>query len=123
MYVTNKTYESDLTILASNANLVTFSGTVLATAGTADSDGKKYVVAGTLIDADGKKVTQTGSTGSETLSTTPVGILFKTVDVTNGDQECSLVVEGYIRADRVLDGFAEKAVTAIKAALPKITFR
>lgn len=123
MYLKRETYESDFTILYSNANLVTFTGTVLATAGTADEKGKKYVIAGTFIDADGNAVTQTGAKGSETLSTTPVGVLFKTIDVTNGDSECALVVEGYLRADRVLDGFADKAVEAIKAALPKITFR
>lgn len=123
MYFGKKTYESDLEILVTEKNLVRFSGTVKSADVTADNYGKKYVKAGTLIDADGKVVTQTGSTGSETLSTTPVGILYKTVDVTNGDMPCSLVVEGYLRSDRVLDGFAAKAVTAIKTALPNIKFR
>ena len=35
----------------------------------------------------------------------------------------ALIVEGYLRADRVLDGFAEKAIEAIKTALPNIKFR
>ena len=110
-------------ILVTAANLVTFSGTVLTTGVTANAEGKKIVVAGTLIDADGNVVKQTGASGSETLTTTPVGILYKTVDVTNGDMPCSLVVEGYLRADRVLDGFAAKGITAIKTALPNIKFR
>lgn len=123
MNFTKSTYLNDMEILVTPANLVTFSGTVLAANATADENGKKYVLAGSLIDADGNVVKQTGTTGSETLTTTPVGILYKTVDVTNGDMPCSLVVEGYLRADRVLDGFAAKAITAIKTALPKITFR
>lgn len=123
MYFKRENYTSDMEILVTPANLVTFTGTVLATNATADESGKKYVVAGSLIDADGNVVKQTGTSGSETLTTTPVGILYKTVDVTNGDAPCSLVVEGYLRADRVLEGFAAKAVTAIKTALPKITFR
>lgn len=118
-----ETYTNDMEILVTPANLVTFSGTVLAANATADENGKKYVLSGSLIDADGNLVKQTGASGSETLTTTPVGILYKTADVTNGDMPCSLVVEGYLRADRVLDGFAAKAITAIKTALPNITFR
>lgn len=118
-----QTYTNDMEILVTPANLVTFSGTILATGITADENGKKYVLAGSLIDADGNVVKQTGVSGSETLTTTPVGILYKTVDVTNGDMPGSLIVEGYLRADRVLDGFATKAITAIKTALPNITFR
>lgn len=124
MNFTRTSYTNDMEILYSNANLVPFSGTVLAAnVTTGDEHGKKYVVAGSLIDKDGNVVKQTGAVGSETLTTTPVGVLYKTVDVTNGDESGSLVVEGYLRADRVLDGFADKAITAIKAALPNIKFR
>ena len=123
MYFKKTTYTNDMEILVTPANLVTFSATVLAVNATADENGRKYVLAGSLMDADGNVVKQTGASGSETLTTTPVGILYRTVDVTNGDMECSLVVEGYLRADRVLDGFAAKAITAIKTALPNIKFR
>lgn len=115
-----ETYTNDMEILVTNANLVTFSGTVLAAnVTTGDEHGKKYVKASSLIDSNGNIVTATG----DVLSGTPVGVLYKTVDVTNGDMPCSLVVEGYLRADRVLDGFSDKAITAIKAALPNIKFR
>lgn len=124
MYFGKKIYESDLEILVTEKNLVSFSGTILASnVTTADENGKKYVKCGSLIDKDGNVVKQTGDSGSETLSTTPVGILYKTVDVTKGDVAGALIVEGYLRADRVLDGFADKAIEAIKAALPNIKFR
>jgi hypothetical protein len=124
MYFKSTDFTNDMEILVTPANLVTFSGTVLAANVTdADKDGKKYVAAGSLIDVDGNVVTQTGTTGSETLSTTPVGILYKTIDVTNGDEPGSLIVEGYVRADRVLDGWAAAAVTLIKKALPNVKFR
>ena len=116
-------YTNEMEILFSEANLVCFSGTVLASGVVADANGKKYVVAGTLIDATGAVVTETGVAGSETLTTTPVGILYQTVDVTGGDEACSLVVEGYLRADRVLAGLADAAVVLIKEALPEIKFR
>ena len=124
MYFKKKAYENDMEILVAEKNLVRFSGTVLAANVTvADENGRKYVKVGTLIDKDGNVVKQTGELGSETLTTTPIGILYTTVDVTDGDMPCSLVVEGYLRADRVLDGFADKAIEAIKAELPNITFR
>jgi hypothetical protein len=124
MNFSKTTYTNDMEILVTPANLVTFSGTVLAAnVTTGDEHGKKYVLAGSLIDKDGNVVKQTGTTGAETLTTTPVGVLFTTVDVTNGDEACSLVEEGYLRADRVLDGFADKAITAIKTALPNIKFK
>lgn len=124
MNFSRSTYSNDMEILVTNANLVTFSGTVLAAnITTGDEHGKKYVLSGSLIDADGNVVKQTGTAGAETLSTTPVGILYKTVDVTNGDGPGSFIVDGYLRADRVLDGFADKTITAIKAALPNIKFR
>jgi hypothetical protein len=123
MNFTKKSYTNDMEILVTQANLVTFSGTALSAGITANSEGRKVVLAGSLIDVDGNVSKQTGSAGSETLTTTPVGVLYQTIDVTNGDMPCSLVVEGYLRADRVLDGFATKAITAIKTALPNITFR
>jgi len=119
-----ETYTNGMEILVTQANLVAFSGAILAAnVTTADEHGRKYVVGGSLIDTDGNVVKQTGVSGSETLTATPVGILYKTIDVTDGDQPGSLIVEGYVRADRVLDGFAAKAITAIKTALPNVTFR
>lgn len=116
-------YTNSMEILVTDANLATFTGTVKRDGVIADESGKKYALAGSVIDAEGNVVTETGDTGSETVSSTPVGILFRTVDVTYGDMPCSLVVEGYLRADRVLDGFADSTITAIKAALPNIKFR
>ncbi|WP_341465787.1 hypothetical protein, partial [Clostridium saccharobutylicum] len=65
MNFTRTTYDNDMEILYRNANLVTFSGTVLAANVTdADEHGKKYVTSGSLIDKDGNVVKQTGATGS-----------------------------------------------------------
>lgn len=122
-----QTFTSDLEILVTPANLVSFSGTVLAAGVVADENGRKYVPSGSLIDATGAIVTEIeGGVDPDftyTLSTTPVGILYKTVDVTNGDEPGSLVVEGYLRADRVLVGLEAATVVLIKAALPNIKFR
>jgi hypothetical protein len=124
MYFSKMSYDNDMEILVTEANLVTFSGTVLAANVTeADEHGKKYVLSGSLIDVDGNVVKETGTTGSETLSTVPVGILYKTVDVTNGDESCALIVEGYVRKDRVIDGVFDNTLDDIKTALPNVKFR
>ena len=231
-----ESYTNDMEILVTNANLVTFSGTVLAAnVLTGDEHGKKYVPGGSLMDDSGnviaeidtqtaagttgvytatigtafvngdtvkindttytakttptvgsttefavgssattqatalkaliavietgftvtnsgatiiftQKVNGTGviptivnvGTGSATivqttagvaptfthaLSGTPTGILYKTVDVTYGDQPGAFIVEGYVRADRVLDTYESGTVATIKAALPNIRFK
>lgn len=123
MFWKTNNYENDMEILITAANLVTFSHTVKSEGVNLDADGKKYVLSGALLDKDGNVVTQTGTDGAETLSNDPVGVLYKTVDVTNGDMACSLVVEGYLRADRVLADFADKAKDQIIKALPNIKFR
>jgi len=116
-------YTNEMEILVTPKNLVCFTGTLLSAGVVADTDGKKYVMAGSFIDATGAVVAETGTAGSETLTTEPVGVLYRTVEVTNGDEACSLVVEGYLRADRVLAGFADAAVVLLKAALTEIKFR
>lgn len=116
-------YTNDLEILYSPANLVTFSGTVLQADAVADENGRKYVVTGSFIDATGAVVTEVGEVGAETLSAEPIGVLYQTVDVTGGDEPCALVVEGYLRADRVLEPFADASIVLLKAALTEIKFR
>lgn len=123
MYFKKIDYTNEMEILVTEKNLVTFTHTLVSADVVANSEGRKVVLAGSFIDADGKVVKQQGNSGQETLTTTPVGVLYRTVDVTNGDMPCSLIVEGYLRADRVLDGLAAKGIEAIKTALPKITFR
>lgn len=123
MYFKKIDYTNEMEILVTDKNLVTFTHTLVSADVVANSEGRKLVLAGSFIDADGKVVKQQGNSGQETLTTTPVGVLYRTVDLTNGDMPCSLIVEGYLRADRVLDGLAAKGIEAIKTALPKITFR
>ena len=102
MYFTQTNYTNDMEILASPKNLVTFSATVLAgNVTTGDEHGRKYVKCGTLIDGTGAVVTQTGSTGAETLSATPVGIIYKTIDVTIGDMSLKVILEGRIESAKL----------------------
>lgn len=119
MYFKKSNYENDMEILVTEKNLVTFSGTVVAAGVDANVEGKKIVKAGSFIDATGAVVKPSGTefTGN------PIGILYKSVDVTNGDAPASIIVEGYLREDRVFDGYQDEAKTAAKAKVPNIKFR
>ncbi|WP_038299103.1 hypothetical protein [Metaclostridioides mangenotii] len=123
MYYKTTEYMNDMEILDTGANLVCFTTTVLASnVKDADENGKKYVPLGSLIDTAGKVVTEKKVGENYELSSMPIGVLYNTADVTNNDVACSYVVEGYLRADRVLEGFAN-TIELVKEALPKITFR
>ena len=70
----------------------------------ADAKGRKIVKAGTILPAN---------------DATAQGILYTDVDVTEGPQPGSLIVEGYILSARLPVAPADLA----KSALTKITFR
>ncbi|BAQ11311.1 prophage protein [Bacillus sp. OxB-1] len=70
----------------------------------ADSNGQKIVKAGTILPAN---------------DATAEGILYTDVDVTEGPQPGSLIVEAYVLEERLPVAPAEDA----KTALTKITFR
>ncbi|WP_137744550.1 hypothetical protein [Robertmurraya siralis] len=69
-----------------------------------NSDGKKIVKAGTILPANDE---------------TAEGILYTDVDVTNGPQPGSLIVEAYVLEERL----PAPPSTEAKTALTKITFR
>lgn len=70
----------------------------------ADANGKKIVKAGTILPAN---------------DATAEGILYTDVDVTNGPQPGSLIVEAYVLEARLHTA----PTTEAKASLKKITFR
>lgn len=87
-----------------SAKVQAFTHQISDTGVTADAKGRKIVKAGTVYPAnDG----------------TAKGIVYKDVDVTNGPQPGSLIVEAYILEARLHTAPSAEA----KAALTKITFR
>lgn len=105
---------------------INFTKTAVNTGITADENGRKYVVAGSLISESGKivKITRGGTSGSYTytLSEDPVGIVFSTVDVTYGPQPVAAMVEGYVITERLQGEYVVEALADIKAKLPNIKF-
>lgn len=68
-------------------------------------------------DIDGKKIVQAG-TPFPANDATIKGLIFRDVDVTYGDAEASLLVEGYVNEDRLPETIAD----TVKAKIPEIKF-
>ncbi len=125
MYLAKKTFENSPEFLKS-ADYQNVTCTVDDTGIAADETGKKYVLGGTLLDADGKKVkvTRSGSSGSYTyaFSSIPVGILFATIDVTYGPQPGALLIDGSVNTERLQGDYLVEAVQELITKMPFIKF-
>ena len=101
-YFYTESYASQLpNFLASEVGLIQRSVLVSDSGVSADSEGRKFVKAGTVLpsnDANAK------------------GILFETVEVTNGSKLGSLIVAGRIHGNRLHTAAASAAQTPLKAS-------
>lgn len=126
MYLVKKTYDNSPEFLR-NEHYENITCTVLDTGVTADTEGKKFVLAGSLLDKDGKvvKVARSGSSGAYTytFSTEPVGILFATTEVTYGQQAGALMIAGsLIQHGAAAGGIPGDAVDQMVEKMPFIKF-
>ncbi|MCC0697671.1 head decoration protein [Clostridioides sp. ES-S-0048-02] len=125
MYFKEVSFNNTPEFLASQ-HYINFTKTALDTDVVADENGRKYVLAGSLLGESGKvvKITRAGSSGSYTytLSEDPVGIIFATVDVTYGPQAVASMVEGYVIIERLQGEYVKEAIETIKTKLPNIKF-
>lgn len=96
-YVTNKT-RTEVNFLAS-AKYVAFTYQISDSGVSANADGRKIVPAGTVYPAN---------------DATALGILHDDIDVTNGPQPGSVIVEGWILEARLPVAPAAAAKTAMK---------
>lgn len=95
---------------------------------TADSDGKKIIKAGTPLAGSLQARTtaftvaaDSGSAGAETNDA--VGVLLHDVDVTNGAENATLVIFGFVDLNKIESSVAAKITTAAQKALRgNITF-
>lgn len=125
MFLERKTFENTPEFLKSE-RYQNISCTVGDTGVAADGYGKKYVAAGTLLDASGNavKVTRSGSSGSYTyaLSADPAGILFDTVEVTHGPQPGALMIDGSVNTERLQGDYLVESVQQLVTKMPFIKF-
>ena len=125
MYLVKKTYDNSPEFLR-NEHYENITCTVADTGVTADAEGKKSVLAGSLLDKDGKavKVTRAGRSGAYTyaFSTEPVGILFATTEVTHGPQAGALMIAGSVNTERLQGEYLVDAVDQLVEKMPFIKF-
>ena len=125
MFLSKKTFGNTPEFLKSE-RYQNISCTVTDTDVKADEYGKKYVVAGTLLDAGGNtvKVTRSGSSGAYTyaLSANPAGILFDTVEVTHGPQPGALMIDGSVNTERLQGDYLVESVQQLITKMPFIKF-
>lgn len=125
MYLVKKTYDNSPEFLR-NEHYENITCTVSDTGVTADTEGRKSVLAGSLLDKDGKavKVTRAGSSGAYTyaFSTEPVGILFATTEVTHGPQAGALMIAGSVNTERLQGEYLVDAVDQLVEKMPFIKF-
>ena len=113
MYLVRKTYGNFPEFLKS-AVYQTISCTVSDEGIEADEKGRKFALAGSFLDAEGKVVTAANGE--------IVGILFDTVDVTYGSQPGALLIDGAVNVERLPDTEAGNAVQELIAKMPYIKF-
>lgn len=89
----------------------------------ADIEANTYIVASIATGADGDTIAAAGTDttangGQDSVSSDIDGILYHSVDVTNGEATGTLIISAYIDVDKL------KSVpgAAVKAKLPRITF-
>lgn len=95
---------------------------------TADADGQKYIMGGTLLTAD--KNFLTSNDGSVVLNpttdaTTAQGILRQDYNIVGGATPVSVIVAGTINLARMDEEtrklYTDEVITALKTSLPKVT--
>lgn len=69
----------------------------------------------TMGEQDGDLITVKSGTVYPTNDENAEGIVFENVNVTNGDYPCSLMIGGYVYADRLPETLTDEAKTALTA--------
>lgn len=125
--VKSQTYGADKNILIAPELAFTIGCIIGNTGISAGSDGKKIIKAGTPVGGTTSVLTNrqtvltvTADVGSETKTNAAQGVVLHDVDVTDGNQNATLVIAGFVDLLKI-----DETVTitdAAKAAMPKITF-
>jgi len=114
-------------ILIDDGNATTLSGMVNDPKATADTDGQKYMRAGTLLTSDKDfSLTDDGSAVlvPTTDATTAQGILLHDTNIAEGAVPGAVIVAGTINRHRMDDDtqktYTDELLAALKVSLPKV---
>ena len=117
-------YVSENQILFCKEGYVGVGVVVDTTAGTEDSaTGKKIVKAGTPLTGDLTARATAFTKATTSTNSNAIGVLYRDLDVTDGDANATLMIAGYVNIDR-LDSTVQAMITNdVKTALKgNITF-
>ena len=121
--ISKVTAVSPKTIIAAPEMAISFSCILANTGVEADSDGKKIIKAGTPItgslEARGTAFTIAATT--EGVSNA-VGLALHDVDVTDGNANATILVQGVVKLDEVDTTTAALITTEVKTAVHRIIF-
>lgn len=112
-------FGNDKQILVAPELAFTIGCLVTSTGISANAEGKKIIKAGTPVG--GGDVLVNRQTVLVKNSENPVGVLLHDVDVTAGQENATLVVEGIVDIEK-LDADVKSLVETAKAKLTKVTF-
>lgn len=112
-------FGNDKQILVAPELAFTIGCLVTSTGISANAEGKKIIKAGTPVG--GGDVLVNRQTVLVKNSENPVGVLLHDVDVTAGQENATLVVEGIVDIEK-LDADVKSLVESAKAKLTKVTF-
>lgn len=116
--VKSESYGVDKHILiANNSYMVTLPAVVANTGINADSNGKKIIKAGTPLYGDIEK----RGTAFTISGDTPVAVALHDVDVTDGNNNATIVLAGVVDLLKLEDS-VKTAVASVKSNLPRIIF-
>lgn len=122
-------YTTPKTILSAPELAYTLPIKLANTGLTADSNGRKILKAGTPITGDltarataFKKATETAGSESKPASTDAIGLLLHEVDVTDGNENGTILVSGAVDIAKIDTTTAALYTATTKAALNKIIF-
>ncbi len=118
--ITEKDYLNDKQILIAPELAFTVGCLVTNTGVIADEDGKKILKAGTPVGGAEDVLLNRKTVLAQDTSTTAQGVLLHDVDVTNGQGNATLVVEGVVDINKV-DESVKTLLTTAKDNLAKIT--
>ena len=117
--IETKSFGNDKQILIAPELAFTIGCLVTNTGVSADAEGKKVLKAGTPVG--GADVLVNRQTVLAKNAEAPVGVLLHDVDVTAGQENATLVVEGIVDIEK-LDEDVKGLVETAKAKLTKVTF-
>ena len=119
----DRSVDADAEFMALEYGKHTVSHTISDEGVEADARGKKYVIKGSFIDKDGKVTTPSVTASEITFEQAPIGILFHTVDVSDGPVDGAILIIGTVMGEYIDWGEQEYSFDLAKSlhkALPLI---